>query len=88
MKMSKEENIRAVLQTHFSGFKEDIIESAVKMVIDLDVSHARWENKDGLYECSMCGKTAPYYEDNGAIVYWPCLNYCPNCGALMVNDDE
>lgn len=33
--MTKEDNIRAVLETHFTGFREDIIESAVKMIMDV-----------------------------------------------------
>ena len=33
--MTKEDNIRAILETHFTWFREDIIESAVKMIMDV-----------------------------------------------------
>lgn len=40
---------------------------------------------DDTYRCSVCGIEWTFIEgtpqDNGA-------NYCPNCGALLVNQDE
>ena len=44
--------------------------------------HGRWENKNGLYSCSECGRTCPYDVQADVIEYWSC-NYCPNCGAKM-----
>lgn len=53
-----------------------------------EVRHGRWIVKhgilagDGIYgdmgECSVCGLHLRNYE-------W---DYCPNCGALMVNEDD
>lgn len=34
--MSREENIRAILECNFYGFKEEIIETAVKMILETD----------------------------------------------------
>ncbi len=90
--MTKEDNIRAILETNFAGFREDIVESAVKRIMDIkDDRHGRWIIRDnpgtGWYRitCSECGEdvtsTAPcigFFPD--VKVIW---NYCPDCGALM-----
>lgn len=34
--MSYEENVRAILECNFSGFKDEIIDRAVKMIIELE----------------------------------------------------
>lgn len=39
--MTKENNIRAILETNFAGFREDIIESAVKMIMGLEARHGQ-----------------------------------------------
>ena len=33
--MTYEENVRAILETHFAGYKEEVIESAVKKIMDI-----------------------------------------------------
>lgn len=33
--MTYEENVRAILETHFAGYKEEVIESAVKRIMDI-----------------------------------------------------
>lgn len=40
---------------------------------------------NNIYRCSECGVDAPV-EPTGGIEYKS--NYCPNCGARMVNEDE
>lgn len=44
---------------------------------------AEWTSPDGISICSNCGKAAPYDVEGDIIMYWPNLNYCPNCGAQM-----
>ena len=50
--LTYEENVRAVLETHFSGFKDEIIDSAVNSIMRIktqeekisDEEHERIEN--------------------------------------------
>jgi hypothetical protein len=42
-----------------------------------------WISPDGISICSNCGKAAPYDVEGDIIMYWPNLNFCPNCGAKM-----
>ncbi len=69
--------------------KDSITQEDVEYSIDhadtvdaVEVVHGRWEQQQGLYSCSECGKTCPYDVQADAIMYWTC-NYCPNCGAKM-----
>ena len=41
MALTKEQNIRAILETSFAGFKEEIIESAVKRIIEVIESYEK-----------------------------------------------
>lgn len=45
--------------------------------------YAEWISPDGISVCSECGKAAPYDVDGDVIMYWPNLNFCPNCGRRM-----
>lgn len=70
----------------------DAIAEYIKVIPAADVVpvvHGRWETKDrlSLCSCSICGKVAPYDVAADTITYWPLLNYCPNCGASMVDED-
>lgn len=47
-----------------------------------EVKHGEWKEQNGLYSCSICGKTCPYDVKADVIEYWTCY-YCPNCGAKM-----
>lgn len=53
-----------------------------------EVRHGRWkEDYDGIdtiYECSVCGEPFVTLEGTPADNLW---NYCPNCGALMLDRD-
>ena len=52
-----------------------------------EVRHGRWVDYSdaGYYECSVCGEAWTFIDgtpkDNNA-------NYCPRCGAKMVNEDD
>ena len=50
------------------------------------VVYGQWEKQRGIYSCSVCGKTCPYYINADVIEYWPC-NFFPNCGAKMDLED-
>ena len=45
--------------------------------------YAEWVSPDGISVCSKCGKAAPYDVEGDMIMYWPNLNFCPNCGCRM-----
>ena len=80
--MNQETYIRAILEYNFSGFKEEIIETAVKDIMEYieaePMKHGHWIEKDDECECPFCGK-AWNYIDNCTETF----DYCPNCGAKM-----
>lgn len=47
-----------------------------------EVKRGEWIKQNGLYSCSVCGKTCPYEVSADLVEYWTC-HYCPNCGAKM-----
>ena len=71
------------------GFKSGI-ENAVNTIKQMpaadvaEVRYGRWRN-DGMGDrsCSLCGTHAPFMTYGGN---WY-SNYCPNCGALMGNEE-
>lgn len=88
--MNQETYIRAILECNFAGFKEEIIETAVKKIMEYDatvepIKLGKWarhtvHRADGSWyysgvECSVCGN-----QENGRMRKY---NYCPNCGARM-----
>lgn len=97
--MTKENNIRAILETHFTGFKEEIIDSAVNRlmeIIDDELSPSRPKGKwiriddkahgivSKVVKCSLCNKNAGLSEE----YFWHLSKFCPNCGALMDIEEE
>jgi len=53
------------------------------------VKHGRWKPFDltygrSIYFCTACNEAAEVPTFNGKPMY----KWCPNCGALMVNEDE
>lgn len=51
-----------------------------RFAIDAEpVKHGRWEKQDDYSCCSHCGQAIA-----DACVSW--FNYCPNCGARMLED--
>ena len=59
----------------------------------VEVVHGRWVDRYGgkyanpVYDCSVCGKTAPRRNTMDVLGNWRTeqffANYCPNCGAKM-----
>lgn len=79
--MTRENRIRAVLETNFSGFKEEIIESATKIIIDVTKErHGKWIDA----ECYSKGCDDGYICSEGRrITYRTMTPYCMYCGAKM-----
>lgn len=71
------------------GVTDALQEVAHSIAADVqEVRHGRWEwnNKDEyFYSCSNCGHEA---YGNTAEIASGFYNYCPRCGALMVNEDD
>ena len=55
----------------------------------VEVKRGEWINNNGktLYVCSECGKVCPYDASADLVEYWIC-NFCPNCGAKMIIEEE
>ena len=67
------------------AYREDFRERIEKIpAADVEpVRYAEWISPDGISICSNCGKAAPYDVRADMIIYWPNLNFCPNCGCRM-----
>lgn len=85
--MTKENNIRAILETNFSGFKEEIINSAVDRLMEITekVRHGRWITLKGYSNILLCSECNTSYEKKEFAI---APNYCPNCGALMDKEEN
>lgn len=83
--MTYKENVRAILECHFSGFKEELIEEAADRINELDrtggkpsISH--WKGNlffgryvtEARFVCSNC---------DGQLNIM--TRYCPSCGCRM-----
>lgn len=85
--MTYKENIKAILECCFAGFKEEIIEAACNRILEIEPKTGHWIMTSDYYtgaygtidyvKCSCCGKDS--LEEG---------NFCPNCGAKMVEPKE
>lgn len=85
--MTYKENIKAILECCFAGFKEEIIEAACNRILEIEQKTGHWIMTSDYYtgaygtidyvKCSCCGKDS--LEEG---------NFCPNCGAKMVEPYE
>lgn len=87
--MTYKENVKAILECFFTGFKEEIIDSACDRILDIQQKPpktAHWiehNPKDGLswvgpmYECSRCHCYAASES-----------NFCPRCGSKMTEQES
>ena len=80
--MTREHNIKAVLECVFSESKEELIDIAVKNIMALEQPSrpkGHWVHKgQGIY-CSKCGEESGY-NPFGASRF---SDYCPSCGIEM-----
>lgn len=86
--MTHKENIRAILECYFTGFKEEIIESACDRILEQEPKTGHWIASDILnedYVCSECGGASWYYDYQAHVAR---SKYCPNCGAKMIEPQE
>lgn len=85
--MTYKENITAILECCFAGFNEEIIEGACNRILEIEPKTGHWIMTSDYYtgaygtidyvKCSCCGKDS--LEEG---------NFCPNCGAKMVEPKE
>lgn len=82
--MTYKENITAILECYFTGFKKEIIDSACNRILDQEPKTGHWienapeyQNIDPPYICSECGN-----------MHLRKTNYCDQCGAKMVEPQE
>ncbi len=80
--MTHKENITAILECYFTGFKKEIIDSACNRILEQEPKTGHWRavyQGDELidYRCSECEFGSTF----GKSTYR--MNYCPNCGARM-----
>ena len=84
--MTTEQNIKAILECFFSGYKDEIIDAAANRILEIEpVRRGRWVIDDEFIDCSSCRK-----EKWSRVPYENLVKrfrYCPNCGAKMEVDD-
>lgn len=92
--MTYRENIRAILECYFTGFKEEIIDNACDRILDLEPKTEQkpktghWIESDipnEEYVCSECGGACWYYDYQATVKR---SEFCPNCGAKMIEPQE
>lgn len=78
------DNVKAILECNFAGFKEEIIDNACKRIGELSQGqrHGNWivykdrEGKTRRCKCDRCGYETGSYT-------WTNPNFCAECGAKM-----
>ena len=80
--MTREQNVRSILESNFAGFKDEIIDVAVKNIMALSENKGEWIDWkcrngrfNGIPICSNCNTGFPIFAKD--------YNFCPNCGADM-----
>lgn len=91
--MTHKENITAILECYFTGFKKEIIDSACNRILEQESKAGHWIVKRTFptklydeylneYECSMCHRGIRCTESQ--LVNYP---YC-HCGCRMVESQK
>ena len=83
--MTYKENIRAILESHFTGFKEEIIDGACNRILEQEPKTVLYSGDgyaDGymVYDMAECPNCGYDYEDGDKD--WG-LSFCPNCGQKL-----
>lgn len=92
--MTYEQNVKAVLECCFSGFKEEIIDGACKSICELHECDEPFLMKE-LKSCPLCGEDADIEEIINPLAYWDSALrgehsytvFCYECG-LSIKDDN
>lgn len=89
--MTYEENVRAILESNFAGFKEEVIDTACKCICDLQ-SKGKWIKEweevpitDGImhqpyWSCPRCGRKWEAYSAQF-------ITFCSKCGMELIDGD-
>ena len=84
-KMTYKENITAILECCFAGFKQEIIEAACNRILGLKPKTGHWmrmsdlsEQKDDRYECSRCGNVIHH---KNKLDLYTFNSWCGRCGS-------
>lgn len=85
--MTHKENITAILECYFTGFKDEIIESACNRILEQEPTRTGYWVKTpkpvmGDVYMWYCDKCEHQVYQNISKDY-PSEKYCPNCGAKM-----
>lgn len=83
--MTNKENITAILECYFAGFKKEIIDSACNRILEQEPKTGHWivetgDRETGYGGCTMCSECSG--EGNTE------MDYCPHCGAKMESEDK
>ena len=84
------ENVQIISNGEYYGYcTEDVRLNSIPTADVAEVKHGRWIEypRAHYFKCSECKYTVPYRKAvlvNGSREY----NYCPNCGALMKEDEH
>jgi hypothetical protein len=73
-------NVRAILESHFSGFQEEIIDSATDRICEIskdDISCKKLKRNVWEFYCSYCNAPLKRFD-----------NYCSQCGRKIAEDKE
>lgn len=82
--MTYKENITAILECCFAGFKQEIIEAACNRILGLKPKTGHWIRVDKTnVKCSACEVIHMIAQYPSGKIAW-----CPNCGAKMVELQE
>lgn len=87
--LTYEQNVKAILESVFAGYKDELIENACKGICTLKDTEEQ-KPKIGHWNddyCSCCGERSYPYDMSGYGCYYY-ANYCPNCGAKMESEDN
>jgi hypothetical protein len=93
--MTHRENITAILECYFAGFKKEIIDSACNRILEQGSKTGHWILNDNqgvqavgflTYHCSECGREicSKYHGKISLLKEYP---YC-HCGARMVGPQD
>lgn len=87
--LTYEQNVKAILECIFAGYKDELIDIACRMICTLKdteeqklkIGHWIYDEKSDLSKCSICSAYCPH-DELGRIE----THYCSCCGAKMESE--